>query len=85
MNTLGKYHRIVIILIYSRIQETLLRLEMEATEDPFSYLFINLTQECQPQVKYLSKLFDYIFESESFVKSLIKMFEKPRLLKEVRN
>ena len=32
---------------------------MEATEDPFSYLFINLTQECQPQVKYLSKLFYY--------------------------
>ena len=32
---------------------------MQATQDPFSYLFINLTQECQPQVKYLSKLFDY--------------------------
>ena len=31
----------------------------EATKDPFSYLFINLTQECQPQVKYLSSLFDY--------------------------
>ena len=32
---------------------------IEATKDPFSYLFINLTQECQPQVKYLSKLFYY--------------------------
>ena len=32
---------------------------MKATKDPFSYLFINLTQECQPQVKYLSKQFDY--------------------------
>ena len=30
----------------------------EATKDPFSYLFINLTQECILQVKYLSKLFD---------------------------
>ena len=27
---------------------------MEATKDPFTYLFINLTQECQPKVKYLS-------------------------------
>ena len=31
----------------------------EATKDPFSYLFINLTQECEPPVKYLSSLFDY--------------------------
>ena len=30
----------------------------EATKDPFSYLFINLTQECQSHVKYLSSLFD---------------------------
>ena len=30
----------------------------EATKDPFSYLFINLTQECILQVKYLSKLCD---------------------------
>ena len=37
----------------------LIDIYMEATKDPFSYLFINLTQECQPQVKYLSKLFDY--------------------------
>ena len=36
----------------------LINIYMEATKDPFSYLFINLTQECQPQVKYLSKLFD---------------------------
>ena len=36
----------------------LIHIYMEATKDPFSYLFINLTQECQPQVKYLSKLFD---------------------------
>ena len=32
---------------------------MEATKNPFSYLFINLTQECPPKVKYLSSLFDY--------------------------
>ena len=36
----------------------LIDIYMEATKDPFSYLFINLTQECQSQVKYLSKLFD---------------------------
>ena len=32
-----------------------------------------------------SKNLNFIFESESFVKSLIKMFEKPRLLKKVKN
>ena len=32
---------------------------MEATKNPFSYLFINLTQECPPKVKYLSRLFDH--------------------------
>ena len=37
----------------------LIDIYIEATKDPFSYLFINLTQECQPQVKYLSKLFYY--------------------------
>ena len=37
----------------------LIDIYIEATKDPFSYLFINLTQECQPQVKYLSKQFDY--------------------------
>ena len=36
----------------------LIDIYMEATKDPFSYLFINLTQECQPEVKYLSNLFD---------------------------
>ena len=30
----------------------------EATKNAFSYLFINLTQECQSHVKYLSSLFD---------------------------
>ena len=30
----------------------------KATMDPFSYLFINLTQECKPPVKYLSHLFN---------------------------
>ena len=29
----------------------------EATQDPFSYLWLNLTQECHPAVKYLSHLF----------------------------
>ena len=36
----------------------LINIYMEATKDPFSYLFINLTQECLLQVKYLSTLFD---------------------------
>ena len=30
----------------------------EATQDPFSYLWLNLTQECPPLVKYLSHLFN---------------------------
>ena len=30
----------------------------EATQDPFSYLWVNLTQECPPLVKYLSHLFN---------------------------
>ena len=33
---------------------------IEATKSPFSYLFINLTQECHPHVKYLSNLFNGI-------------------------
>merc|ERR1711888_212236 len=33
---------------------------LEATKGPFSYLFINLTQECSPSVKYLSNLFNRI-------------------------
>ena len=32
-----------------------------------------------------SKNLDFVFESESFVESLIKMFEKQRLLKKVKN
>ena len=30
----------------------------KATETPYSYLFVNLTQTCQPEVKFLSHLFD---------------------------
>lgn len=37
----------------------LINIYSEATKDPFSYLFINLTQECNESVKYLSHLFDY--------------------------
>merc|ERR1711954_209751 len=36
----------------------LVHIYMEATKGPFSYLFINLTQECDPKMKYLSDLFD---------------------------
>ena len=36
----------------------LIHIYMEATRSPFSYLFINLTQECAPELKYMSCLFD---------------------------
>ena len=44
---------------------------MEATKMPFSYLFINLTQECDPRVKYLSDLFNqfinvYVVDGNNF-------------------
>ena len=38
----------------------LVNIYIEATKSPFSYLFINLTQECHPHVKYLSNLFNGI-------------------------
>ena len=40
----------------------------EATKEPFSYLFINLTQEAQPKTKYLSN----IFERDHFIKTYIE-------------
>ena len=36
----------------------LIEIYKEATKSPFSYLIINLTQECVPDVKYLSHLFN---------------------------
>ena len=36
----------------------LIEIYKEATKNPFSYLLINLTQECDPNVKYLSHVFD---------------------------
>ena len=36
----------------------LIEIYKEATKNPFSYLLINLTQECDPSVKYLSHVFD---------------------------
>ena len=30
----------------------------KATENPYSYLFINFTQECEPKVRFLSELFN---------------------------
>ena len=30
-----------------------------ATKDPYSYLFINLTQECPDAIKFTSHLFDF--------------------------
>ena len=37
---------------------SLMGIYKEATKNPFSYLLINLTQECDPNVKYLSHVFD---------------------------
>ena len=37
---------------------SLIEIYKEATKNPFSYLLINLTQECDPSVKYLSHIFD---------------------------
>ena len=47
----------------------LIKIYIEATRDPFSYLFINLTQECQPEVKFLSQLFNKDHTVKSFVES----------------
>ena len=38
----------------------LIQIYMEATKESFSYLFINLTQECDPKLKCLSYSFDLI-------------------------
>ena len=37
----------------------LLQIYAKATTEPYSYLFINLTQECDETIKFLSHLFDY--------------------------
>ena len=47
----------------------LIKIYIEATKDPFSYLFINLTQECEPEVKYLSKIFTKDNSVKAFVES----------------
>ena len=36
----------------------LIEIYKEATKNPFSYLLINLTQQCDPNVKYISHVFD---------------------------
>ena len=36
---------------------TLVKIYMEATREQFSYLFINLMQECDPKMIYFSNLF----------------------------
>ena len=55
----------------------LVKIYMEATKGPFSYLFINLTQECDEKFKYLSHLFDnlgrvnvYIVEGQRYRKDV---------------
>ena len=46
----------------------LLEIYTKATKDPFTYLLINLTQECNEDVKFLSHLFDY----DHYVKTYVK-------------
>ena len=47
----------------------LINMYIEATKEPFSYLFINLTQECPPEVKYLSQFFSRDNSAKCFVES----------------
>ena len=46
----------------------LLQIYAKATTEPYSYLFINLTQECDERIKFLSHLFDY----DHYVKCYIR-------------
>ena len=46
----------------------LLQIYAKATTEPYSYLFINLTQECDESIKFLSHLFDY----DHYVKCYVK-------------
>ena len=39
----------------------------QATKEPYSYLFINLTQECAQQVKYLCNIFKNVHSVQAFV------------------
>ena len=59
----------------------------DATVKPFSYLFINLTQECDYRVKYLSDLFDgdvkvYVEEGKGYKKMVGEGSFKNFILKE---
>ena len=45
----------------------LIQIYSKACKSPFSYLFINLTQECDERVKYLS----HIFDSDNYLKCYI--------------
>merc|ERR1711867_290567 len=60
----------------------------DATERPFTYLFINLNQECDAEVKYLSNFFDgtiyvYVNVGRSFKKMVAHgSFNSIRLLQE---
>ena len=47
----------------------LLEIYTKATKDPFTYLLINLTQECNEDVKFLSHLFDYDHYVKTYVKN----------------
>ena len=47
----------------------LIKIYIEATKEPFSYLFINLTQECESEVKYLSQIFTKDHSMKAFVES----------------
>jgi len=47
----------------------LLKIYQQATIEPYSYLFINLTQECDMKIKYLSNIFKNDHAIKAFVPS----------------
>ena len=47
----------------------LIEMYKQATKDPFSYLMINLTQECNDDLKYLSHLFNQKKSIKSYTKT----------------
>ena len=47
-------------------KKELLNYYTEATKDPYSYLWIDLTQECKPAVRYLSHLFNTLHRVRAY-------------------
>ena len=47
-------------------KKELLKYYTEATKDPYSYLWLDLTQECKPAVRYLSHLFNKLHRVRAY-------------------